>query len=210
MKRKLLFFLISCSLSTLLWAKEDCMQKYKDSLKQKQTRYEKASERYHNNRNSALSASFSRDFGTQVLGSIVLQNSTAPRKDDYDMFEADIIKAAEADLSNFPNLKPTVLEGIYNAAYEQYADVTYQKIQSLIIKGFLDNNFCTLLGRKRVPAITKYVLKQLKQSSQHSVVVREPAVINSKDDGEDKAYQADPKEIDQEINHPLENKGILE
>lgn len=203
MKRLLVLTLIISNLN--LYAKEElsCMEKYKKSLSKKEASYKKAYDRYKKNRGAAQSAVLSDGFrgqmsGGGLIGSMYLQNSSAPSKSDYDMFEKDIIKAAEADLSKFISIKPTVLEGIYNAAYEKYSDVTHQKIQNLINLGFDQGKFCGLLGKRRVPGIQRWVLKQLKKESKDSVVVREPAVMNFKEDG--KEYP----DMKEELNKPLE------
>lgn len=210
MKTTIILFLLI--LSNLVIAKEqdekNCLQQYKDSFAKKEKRYSKARKKYHANRNRAVSTQFSNDFSTRLLGSAYLQNSSAPSRSDYDMFEGDIINAAEADLSKYISLKPTVLEGIYNAAYEKYADITYEKIQALMKKGFEENRFCTFFGKKRVPSIKRYVLKELKKESKDSILTRDPAVINFNEDAGAKSYSVEDE--NEEINKPLENKGILE
>ena len=192
-----------------LFAKEkiDCLQAYQDSLAKKEDKYQKAYERYRQNRNSAQSAILMDGLhgtlsGGGLIGSAYLQNTSAPLRSDYDMFERDIIQATQADLSQFISLKPIVLEGIYNEAYERYSDITYEKIQKLMQKGFQDGAFCTPLGKKRVPGIKRYVLKQLKNENQNSALTREPAVNDS--DLTSKEYTVDPVAKDEEINKPLE------
>lgn len=194
-------------ISNLANANEDvsCLSKYKDSLAKKEARYQKAYKKYKNTTNAATSAIISDSYSGAIssgglLGTIYLQKTSAPKRSDYDMFEKDIIKAAEADLSKYVSLKPTVLEGIYNAAYERYSDVTYEQIQNLINKGFEQGKFCGLLGKKRAPGIKRWVLREIKSESKNSAVVRSPAVINFKEDS--KNYP----DIDDELNKPLENK----
>jgi hypothetical protein len=200
----LTFLLISIN-ATSKEEKASCLEKYKEAHAKKEKRYQKASKRYNDNRNAALSSQFSNDFGAQLIGSAYLQNNSPPKRSNYDMYEEGIIKAVEADLSKYQSLKPKVLDVIYDAAYEKYSDVTYQKIQDLMLKGFKEDRFCNFLGKKRVQGIKKYVLKELKKTNLNSAQVREPAVINFKEDTDSKDYIQN-----EEINNPLENKGILE
>lgn len=177
--------------------KKDCLQSYKDSLKKKSDRHSRQVDNYRN-----------RTYTLATHG-ISLTNDSWPEAPDK--FEADIIKATEVDLEyleRYDYKKPIVLEGIYNAAYEKYADVTYKKIQDLMKKGFNENRFCSFFGKKRVPGIQKYVLKELKKESKDSVRSRNPAVINA--DGNSKVYIPDLESENEEINKPLENKGIHE
>ena len=206
MKRGLFLALYLLSLNAI--SKEEkpsCLERYKNSHAKKEKRYKKATKRYNDNRSAAISSQFSNDFGAQLIGSAYLQHSTPPKRSDYDMYEEGIIKAVEADLSKYPSLKPKVLDTIYDAAYEKYSDVTYQKIQDLMLKGFQEERFCNFLGKKRVQGIKRYVLKELKKDNLNSAQVREPAVINSNESSDSKEFIQD-----QEINKPLENKGLLE
>jgi hypothetical protein len=201
----LLTFLLICLNATSKEEQVSCLQKYKEAHAKKEKRYQKASKRYNDNRNAAFGSQFSNDFGAQLIGSVYLHNSSPPKRSDYDMYEKGIIDAVEADLSKYQSLKPKVLGIIYDAAYEKYSDVTYQKIQDLMLKGFQEDRFCNFLGKKRVQGIKKYVLKELKKANVNSAQVREPAVINFKEDADSKDYIQN-----EEINNPLENKGILE
>lgn len=199
MKTKILLslFIISSFATASEQDSKDCLQSYKDSLKKKNDKHSAATKRYYNNRMSL------------AMNGVVLNNYSAPTPPDK--FEADIIKATEVDLDylkKFNYKKPIVLEGIYNSAYEKYSDVTYEKVQSLIKKGFDEDRFCTFFGKKRVPGIQRYVLKELKKESKDSAQVRNPAVINFKEDADSKTY--DNKSENEEINKPLEKKGILE
>ena len=156
--------------------------------------------RYRDNRSRAISNMMSPNFGNQLLGSAAVQNLKPPSIVDYNMYEKNIILSVEIDLDK--NLPTDTLQYIYNEAYEKYSDVTFKKIQNIMLKGFLEGKFCGILGPKAKNSIKRYVLKQLKTTSKDSVQVREPAVINFKEDGK-WLYE-------EEINKPLENKGILE
>lgn len=170
----------------------DCIQEYRDSLKNKNSKYEGDIKVYTNS-------------NLTILTSITAK----PHRMNYDMFEEDIIKAVEfkIDPENQEEIRPIVLEQIYNAAYEKYSDVTFQLIQEIILDGFFDKRFCSIFGRSRVPRIQRYVLNQLeKKENTGSVYERNPAANDL--DEINKAQSKAIKTQNDEVGKPSESQVI--
>lgn len=180
--KKLIILSVILNLISLSAFAEDCLQAYKDSSKEKADNYQRDLDKYNS-------------IGRSELRVLVYADSEIPKWDNYNIFEKDIISAVEFDLKSEKDLsKPMVLDGIYTAAQEKYSGVTYQRIQDIMLKGFLDKRFCSIFGKARVPRIQRYVLNQLKKESNGSAYVRGPAIYDTKDDD---------KSLYEELDRPL-------
>lgn len=198
----LFFFITSFSAQA-----NECLEEYRQKDIRKNERYKHSLDRFHQRRKNAQSAILSsggRVTASSIIGSSFIQNTPVPKKEDFNMFEHEILKALDY---NGQSYKPKLLETIYNKAYSDYSDVTtYEKVQSLILKGFEEKKFCSFWGNYNGDRVTKYVLKELKKESSNSAVVRDPAVIDSSYN-----YKEDI-DFQQEVENPTENiiRGVDE
>lgn len=207
--KNLLVIITTFTLTLSAYSSEDCFNKYKESLKSKSDRYEKAYKRYKNRRSAAQSAVIQSSYSGSLtagglLGSAVLQNDSPPKKDDYNMYEKDIVELLEFDL-NSKSRKPEYFHEIYNEAYENYSNVTYQRIQNLVLKGMQSGRFCGFFGKHKPEAVKKYVLKELKRENSDAVYNRSPAVNSDSQISKEDTYS-------EEIEKPTEKiiRGIDE
>lgn len=214
MKKLLVTTSILTSLFTsnsIVWAKDqgsgECLSEYRHKHKKKNDRYKKAIKRFHDRRKAGQNAilnSGGRITGGAIIGSAMIQNNPVPKKEEFNMFEKDILDIVDY---NGQSYKPKLLQEIYDQAYEQYSDITsYKKIQDIVNMGFNENKFCSFFGNYNGKRVAKYVLKYLKKESSNSAVVRDPAVVNSKENLKEN------KDYSEEINNPTESssRGIDE
>ena len=160
------------------YKKSECYKKYKADLKKKSDRYSKASKRYYNNR---MSAAFSGNIIIAGIGNSL----THPKRDDYNMFEGEILKAADYNIEK-NEYKPNGLAGIYTASLAKYPNsASYSKVVSFVQEGFSSERFCKgIMGKYGINRVERYVLKQFKAESKLAAAStaeasRLPAVINS-------------------------------
>ena len=139
MKNLSLFILLSIPLQS--FANEECIDNYRKSFFTKQSRYDKANERYKNQ----VRRWRDRNLAFASLGAELTNDPfpTSPKRADYKIFEEEIIQSYEFNLPQNIGKKPKLLESIYLKASLIDPDVSYQSVQDEIKKGMESSEFCT-------------------------------------------------------------------
>ena len=164
MKNLSLLFLLSLSIQS--FANEECISEYRKSFFTKNAKYDKARERHSNqvkrwrDRTLALAS-----YGAQLTND---PYPTSPKKSEFKMFEEDIIKSYEFELTQNIGQKPKLLEEIYLKASLIDPEITYQSVQDEIIKGIDTSEFCEkklfiFNSLSKSKKVEKYVLSNLRK-----------------------------------------------
>jgi hypothetical protein len=175
---------------------KDCMSKYREKAKTKSDKFDKKYKAFWQRRNEAMSS-------RSIVGALVLQNDSVPKKVDYHMYEEKVLAVVDYNPKDKSAYKPKLLQEIYNKAYSKYSDITsYEKIQDIVLKGIMSDKFCHWFGKYNDKRVSKYVLKMLKKESKDSAIVRDPAVIGSN------LKLKESSDFKEEVENPTETTAI--